>query len=302
MKNEIDLYLPERKLRQLRNECDRFGFSYLISKRNNMPYTPVAKCSWIHGWHWYPITINDILKGSKEYIKRSNIVVATNLEKIEISKYISNENIVVAGLPFSYVENQEVPRKKDSVIAFLPKSLSENDEHIGARSFIDYLKKNREKFLEPTICIFGGDAHRRNLVQYIMDSGFKYIIGAEPQDINSLKRMKVIMSYYEYGIGPTIGSYLPYAHAMGCKAFIVDHFVKVSMIKESYFHSYEYIVSKYPFLFSSELSEFKLYEDWANEVIGARSVLPMKRVKEIFGWTINSVVQHYVNSITSRII
>lgn len=302
MEKKIELYLPEREIKKLRNECDRFGFSYLISKMNNMENTPIAKCSWVHGWHWYPLKINDILKGSKEYIKRSNIVVATNSQANEINKYLNSGNVVVAGLPFSYVQNPEVPRKKSSVIAFLPKSLSENDEHVGARSFIDYLKKNRERFMEPTICIFGGDAHRGNLVEYIENAGFNYIIGADPQDINSLMRMKVILSYYEYAIGPTIGSYLPYAHAMGCKAFIVDYFVKVSIIKESYYHSYEYISNRFPFLFRRDLNDSELYGDWANDVIGARAVLPSIKVKELFGWTINGTIQHYLRAATSRII
>jgi hypothetical protein len=301
MEKDIKLYLPERKLKQLRNECDRFGFSYLISEMNNMQNTPIAKCSWVHGWHWYPLKINDILKGSKEYFKRSNIVVATNSQAAEISQYLNSQNVVVAGLPFSYVQNPKVPRKNSSVIAFLPKSLSENDEHVGARSFVDYLKNNRKKFMEPTICIFGGDALRVNLVEYIKKSGFNYIIGADPQDINSLMRIKVILSYYEYAIGPTVGSYLPYAHAMGCKAFIVDHYVKVSTIKESHYHSYEYVENKFPFLFKRDLTESELYTDWANDVLGARSVLPPNKVKELFGWTIKGTLQHYSRAITSRI-
>jgi hypothetical protein len=297
---DIESFLPERIMLPLRNEGDRFGFSYLVANRTKMKQTPIVRCSWVHGWHWYPLKLNDILKGSMEYIKRSNVVVATQHQSTDLNKYIPNTNIVVGGLPYTYVPNPTLPRKKDAVIALLPKSLKENDEHLGARRFVDFLNKNRFKYNNPTICIFGGDADRIDLVKYVIDSDFNYIIGADPSDINSLLRMKVIFSFYEYAIGPTIGSYIPYAHSIGCKAAIVGEFVNVSNIKNSKYLNYDYINKKFPFLFCDDLDDFNLYVDWANDEIGSLNTLPLWKVKEIFGWGFIGSLSHYNRAILSR--
>lgn len=298
----IESFLPERVMLPVRNEGDRFGFSYMVANRSKMKQTPIVRCSWVHGWHWYPLKLNDILKGSMEYIKRSNVVVATQHQSSNLKKYIPNANIIAGGLPYNYVPNPELPRKKDAVIAFLPKSLKENDEHLGARGFIDFLKKNRFKYNNPTICIFGGDADRIDLIKYVMDSDFNYIIGADPNDINSLLRMKIIFSFYEYAIGPTIGSYIPYAHTMGCRAAIVGEFVNVSKIKNSIYLNFDYIHKNYPYLFCSDLDEFKLYVDWAHHEVGTVNTLPLEKVKELFGWGFIGSLNHYKRAVLSRVL
>jgi hypothetical protein len=298
----IEKILPERVMLPLRNEGDRYGFSYLVANKTKMRKTQIVRCSWVHGWHWYPLKPHDILKGSMEYIKRSNVVVATQQQYINLKKYIPNANIVAGGLPYTYVSNPEISRKKDAVIAFLPKSLKENDEHLGARGFINFLKKNRFKYNNPTICLFGGDADRIDLIEHVINSDFNYIIGADPTDINSLERMKIIFSFYEYAIGPTIGSYIPYAHSMGCKAAIVGEFVNVSLIKKSIYLNFDYIHKNYPFLFGSDLDKFKLYVDWAHDEVGTANTLPIEKVKELFGWGIIGSVKHYKNAMLSRIL
>ena len=44
--------LPKYEKINLRNEIDRYGFSYMLSNKLKINYPPKSYALWSHGWKW----------------------------------------------------------------------------------------------------------------------------------------------------------------------------------------------------------------------------------------------------------
>lgn len=301
---------------KLKSEPDRFGFSNLIKKKikPNFFFNNIY-CTWVHAWKWFDITDLELL-GLNSYANTVNAVVANEDQYIFLKKK-NFKNVFIGGLPYIYVDINKPLRKKNSLIAILPKSKGFLPLRKNLLSFLDYIKDIEKNFEDVCICIFGGDIHNTEILNKIKKYKLQYTIGAIPNEINSLERVKYLFSQYEYCVFNSIGSHVVYSALSGCRigfGGIYDErddnfFINNKLWDQSkkirdlmiYYDSLVYVKKKFPKLFENDVVNFKKHEVWAKNECGIKHKLNINQIKDIFGWSLKGKIKGIVNSIMWRI-
>jgi len=301
---------------KLKNEVDRFGFSYYL-KSLIKPHFILSHihCTWVHAWKWFDISEIEFL-GLNKLGYTVNAVV-TNQKQYNLLKSAGFKNVFIGGLPYIYIDVEPITKKKDTLLAILPKSKGYKPIRKNLLSFIDYIKDNQKNFEETCVCIFGGDMKNIELLEKLKKYKLKYIIGAIPEEINSLKRVKSLFSYYDYCVFNSIGSHVVYAALSGCKiGFDGDYderseefFINNKLwdsnkkIREMmiYFDSLNYVKKKLPKLFGMKISNFESQIEWGESECGKENKLELSNIKEILGWSIKGKIQGIKNSLLWRL-
>ena len=289
----------------IRNEVDRYGFSYFLAKKMNLNYPPRSFANWQHGWYWGDLEINelDVLFG---YPKKNNYniptIVADNDIKVALSKK-GFTNVVSGGIPFSYIPKTKNERIKDSLIVIMPHSL----EYINfskADNFsqlIDSITTLSKKFNKVDCLVYFDDYVKKTYQNYFKNLNINLICGARANSSNALNHIREIFDKYEYVVSNCMGSALLYAMFCNCKVSIMEPFFNYSYefwnsdpylrnnkkIIElmNFHHSEEFLRKKYNFLFKSDPKLSEKNYTLAKKLIGFSNQLELDEIKILLGWT-----------------
>ena len=290
--------LPERKLIKLRNGLDRYGFSYLLADIIGFNRPPRSFGTWDHGWiFWKPEAPMDL--GHAESPFDMPVVVRSTQEE-SILRNSGFRHVFIGGLPFAYVQKSNKTRRGNSLIAFIPHSLSYLTGFRINVEYFNYLHSISAGFDEVYVCVFSDDAANQLIVSELVKRGLKIIIGAQPDDANSLIRMRWIFDQFEYVTSSAMGSHLLYAAYSGCNVSIAGPFSEESrdhIMSNPYAASHPAYVDHllngcsestnrlaYPWLFVDHPRNGINMEAWAKMEIGYYSLLDDKAIVDILGW------------------
>lgn len=127
------------------------------------------------------------------------------------------------GLPFVYAESQDITRRKNSLLVVpvhsiggLP-SFSEREDLSEYAKQINSLKRY---FSDIVLCVHKGDIDNGYWVSEFGSYGIRYVVGADPQDMNSLPRVKALFSLFDFVTTNEWGSHVPYALSCGAKCSV----------------------------------------------------------------------------------
>ncbi len=313
----MEIELPPIKLVPLRNEVDRFGFSFVLSNKFGMSITPRSFACYLHGWVWRKDLRLDDLR-YYDTPRNTPIVVATKFQK-KIMLQNDFTNVTAGGLPFAYISNSHINRRLNSLLIMPPHSM-EISGYSGINSiFLDFIQSIVKDFSEVCFCLHYDDAKNREVIENLSCRGFKYIIGAHSSDGNSLIRMRQIFDYYDYVTTTTMGSHILYAAFCGCKVSLLkNHFTLVPKasinsdawaIKHPEFiergfdtmNNIEQLKLQFPWLFTNHPKEAIEKIEWAYDEIGADNLLDKERLMYLLGWTVKSKIKALIRITLWRI-
>ena len=299
----MHILTPNTKKIRIRNEVDRFGFSYILSNQMHLGKTPKSHCRWVHGWKWFDIKREKDVGVNIDDKKTPIVVPNRQMYNFFINKGF--ENTIIGGLPFAYVKRKSIKKIKNSVIIILPKSQYYTNINKSFFTYIEYINKNLDLFGQnPFFCIFGSDADRPDLINFFNKKKLNYIIGARYNDRNALYRMHDIFSQFEYCASSTLGSHIVYASLMGVKCSIIGPYSRPLNNLDVFLDdvcSENYAKDKFSWLFKKNVFEGELKKNWAQNECGCNNLLEDEILKKTLGWTFGTKFIGYTNSLKRKL-
>lgn len=178
---------------------------------------------WQHGCFgpWDQVSAGTILYHSPA-VDQMRIFVARKDE----CQFLENngiKNCSAIGLPFVYAPQSSVRRKKGTLLVVPVHTIAgqnyfSGDGELGA--YARQIAQMRKHFSEVILCVHRGDYVNNNWIQQFAKVGIPYVIGADPDDLNSLARVKQLFSMCEYVTTNGWGSHVAYALSCGAKCSI----------------------------------------------------------------------------------
>lgn len=311
------MQLPEYKKIKLRNSCDRYGFSCLLSDQLNQKIVPFSFADWIHGWLWDDDPIVEYIVGSSGYHKTMSIIVANQIQRkvLESSGY---KNVIEGGLPFAYVPVQGVKPKDGALLAFLPHSSEGEVINAMQLEYLDYLESCVSDFSEIFVSIYWLD-NCENLQYQLKKRKLSPVIGARPDDKNSLIRMRRMLEYCPYVTSNTMGSHIAYAFYVGCNVSLTEPYFEYPLetfydsknlrLSEKKLHeniakiqNKNYIKSRFQWFYVDHpMNGLKNIQFGENE-LGVKWRLTPLQIKKALGWTLERQIYGYSSGIGRRLI
>ena len=300
MKNTI-LNLPDHIICSVSSEVDMYGFSFLIRSLSEIHTYKYSKGGgWRHGWH------HTQLKYPKQILhpdsNRDDMYYVRNKYEEEFLKNNGFSNIISAGLPFVYTDylNLDVQARPKSLLVMpghvlITTQLKSNIQVIE-ESYIKEILAYRDYFSEIVFCLSSHCIRRGLWVETLKKYNIPFIEGADVNDQNALKRMRIIFESFEYMTGNRLGSHFLYAAYCGCKVSLYGDFELVDKFVEKRYDENEEMAAYvnsfltfdkqrelYPF-FDCEAHKASQNIEWAEKEIGKEFMLEPAEIAELLGW------------------
>jgi len=294
----------------VRNEVDRYGFSYYLAKKMNIGVPPKSFANWQHGWFWADLEYKhlDVLMG---YPLKNNYNIPTIVADENIKNALLNrgfQNVIAGGIPFSYISCSNLKKIKDSLIIIMPHSLeyTKFSKKEKFNELIESINELSKKYYKVDCLIYYDDFKKKIYDKYLQNSNINIICGARANSKNALVNIRALFDQYEYVTSHCMGSALLYAMFCDCKVSLIEPFFNYSYefwesdlyLKENnlieimyYNHSKEYIKKNYDFLFKADPKLAEKNYNLAKNLIGVSNKLTNKNIKNILGWKSNSKIK-----------
>lgn len=311
------LHLSEYEKIKIRNSCDRYGFSYLLAAQLKLPLAPYSFANWVHGWSWNDAISHEEIIGCNGYHKTLSIIVGNQNERnaLECAGYA---NVVVGGLPFAYVPNQNRKPLSGALLAFLPHSAEVEKANVMQVEYLDYLASCLPDFSEIFVSIYWLD-NSDNLQHEIRRRKLKPLLGARPDDKNSLIRTRRMLEYCPYVTSNTMGSHIAYALYVGCSVSVTAPFYEYGrevfltggnphghsssyIDKMMEMQSMSFVKKKYPWLFVDHPLQGIRDVEFGKKAVGLEWKLNPSQIKKALGWTLGGQVYGYGTGMTRRLV
>lgn len=295
---------------------DRYGFSNWIARKLHRPFVPRSFCSWIHGWIWWnPRDFKDF--GFQPEL--TNIVNVVSTRTLALAaKSLGVNNVVAAGLPYSYILRYSecldgVARIPNSAMFVLDHSSEGVSVDHNIIEYLDYIYSIGQCFSCVSILVYDLDFVK--LAPIIESYGFIPLIGASPRCPNSMQRVKAFFDIHEFVSTNFIGSHVLYALASGCRVSISGPYadrqpsihsseVSKGMYDNAHVEHLCYVASL-EFLKKSRLS-FLLFDNpllapasahslstFVAEELGFAEMLPLEELPQLLGWDLKGQFNGY---------
>ena len=287
----------------LRNEVDRFGFSYVLAKKIGFNLPPKSFACFAHGWVWRKdLKIEDF--GYFHTPKNIPIVVATKTHKDFLTSSGFNR-IYEGGLPFAYVERSNIKRKSRTLLIMPPHSMRFDGISIDTK-LLDYIESIKSCFSEICFCLHYDDYSDEEVTNILKKRNLNFILGADASDANSLLRMREIFDYFEYVTTTVIGSHVLYASFCNCKVSLLRNFhyiypktifknysmiQSIAGLQERYLNNFNNLTqleTDFPWLIVNHPDEAIEMTEWARQEIGFSNLLDNNLLIKILGWNYSS--------------
>lgn len=306
--------LPSRPIK-ISNGIDRYGFSHVIANKCQLTYVPRSFANWTHGWIWYDEPNAEDLMSSK--LPRDLTVVVRNyIEYIALRNW-GFTDVRIGGLPFAYVPQQHTCRNKESLLVFpihSDETLTINGNTIDYFDYIETQKKNFESiYISVYSSDFGGPMHKAAL-----DRGFQILLGARPDDANSMLRMRSILDSFKYVTTNSIGSHFIYALYAGCKIsfsgpmYQMQKSERLGIARQfgyqddyadrAYWYASEvYLRQKFNKFFNENPRQGISDINYAVEEVGVKYMLSNAEIMDALGWTLGGQIKGYSKGALRRV-
>jgi len=270
------------------NISNFYGASFLMSKIAKISHTNLMWRYWQHGWSCKHRQYDPELIATEPLDQKWKIYVARKDEVDILAKFGYKSKAI--SLPFAYAFKyfDNFDRKENSLL-FMPQHGNHDiGVNLGSKSkkFIEELadsefNKNKRLF----VSLHGDDLSSSR--KFYEKLGFRVVLGAAINDLNSLLRMKYFFQTFEYVATNSVGSHIPYASLCGAKISLLDDSETTSNYKNNPFFSKRVpppnLIKYYPFLINS-IENAREHKNWAKQQLGFENILTPQEIKKEFGW------------------
>lgn len=274
-----------------------YGADNVIKEYCNLNFIPKAiKGEWVHGcsFPWLRNNPETLILGSSENKNILNFVSTKEDENILIN---NGYNAFAIGLPICYLKSSTYSRISNSLLIMPAHSTHYVSVDSGKNNdYIEFIDSITDPFELVNVCLHQECLNRNIWINEFNNININYIVGANAYDLNSLQRIKAIMSQYDYVTSNIVGSHIAYAAAFGAKVsisgpyhkktknqFLSDPFFKKRPHLIDYYLDQESIVRQhYPFLFKKNPKDAKQNIEWGLEMIGYKNKISPNQMVDLF--------------------
>ena len=311
---ELERIIPSVQPFSVSGSIDRYGFTHVLAALCGLknPKRPFAE--WIHGWIWDEQPTAESLAVDK--LNRTVPVVVRNNLEYECLKSAGFREIHIGGLPFCYVGKQHNSKNKHALLAIPPHSAEVERLNSSQIEYMNFLETLKSDFDGVYVSIFyldwGGALH-----QAARARGLNIILGARPDDANSLIRTRSLFDAFDFVTSNIMGSHFVYALHANCKFSFSGPIYQYdeqtflgngnpnnhSLAKVERFlniQSERYLRSRFDLFFTDHPSSGSCNMELGRSEIGVDNVLNKEQIREVVGWTIPGQMHGYLRGGLNR--
>lgn len=190
----------------------------------NNPEHLTIRGEWAHGWHppehnVHPELIVGSLGDSFHQRETIHIWVARQ-DQVDCLKSYGYKNVEAIGLPIVYLPQTHVEREQGSLLVLPIHSNSSTKIEFNFDSYVEEILSISNKFSRVVACVHADCIRNGYWVKNFQRAGIPVISGADWHDENSLERVRVLFSRFEFITTNGFGSHLPYGAIFGAKVSI----------------------------------------------------------------------------------
>ncbi|WP_188420486.1 hypothetical protein [Oxalicibacterium solurbis] len=314
--NDIKAILPEIKIDKLRGEADFYGISSVIAKQLGLLKVPRSYSMWRHGWMHQPLEfVEQVIWQSGHQFK---YLVATK-EHANFLKTKGINNARAVGLPFVYIPDQKVHRKKNSLLLMPAHSLPyvNLSGYDDEEAMISMAISLQNEFELVCFCVHGDCVKNGRYIKRLDELQIPWFVGASASDSNSLIRLRRIFEYFDVVGSNVVGSHMVYSQYCGARFFFIEPYFtyRSDMFREDRLFREESPLKSHLLKYSS-LEEvrknFKNYFVKPHEAIcdqafsasecGADCKIPVNELRYLLGWSLGVQLLGFIRSSLQRCI
>ncbi|MCD1636360.1 hypothetical protein K7H91_21595 [Martelella mediterranea] len=297
-----------------KGSIDRYGFTYLLADICGLKKPRRTFSEWLHGWAWDDQPTEETLAVGN--LHRSVPVVVRNNLEYEALKAAGFKKVFIGGLPFCYLGNQHLVRNDHALLAIPPHSAESERLNDSQIEYFDYLEAIKSDFDGVYVSIFhldwGGALHKS-----AEKRGLNVVLGARPDDANSLSRTRSLLDAFKFVTSNTMGSHFVYALYAGCRfsfsgplySYNEEVFLgngnpnnhslsRVERLMEV--HSENYLRSRFDRFFLDHPRDGRFDIALGRSEIGHSNMLNRNRIIEAVGWTVYGQMHGYLCGAINR--
>jgi FkbM family methyltransferase len=304
-----NIELPERAYR---DTYGSYGDQHAAAKYCGLAEAPYSmNGEWQHGWIGPERNIHpEFAVGgdgrSYERRKGATFYVARE-DQVDYLKSRGYEHVHAVGLPIVYVAKPALERVPGSLLVMPAHSLPETKEQWDADAYAAYVRAIATRFAKVCLCVHKTCAEKGNWAPAFKGLGIHIVEGAEERDQNSLLRMAMLFSQFEFLTSNAYGSHLVYASYFGCKTSVSGprpswkrrDYENVPFYKNApdvldivdQWNSTDHWSTVYP-QFLREPWEATLQQEWAAWQLGEQCRKSPRQLRKLFGWDFAGYAVH----------
>lgn len=258
------------------------GFAHILKEKYRLESPLVTDAKWVHGVIYQPIHCLRFLDG----LRSDSLIIVPNTDHVNHLHSLGFYNVISGGVPFIYVNTavkDKIPSLAHSVLA-IPSHSFENKGQVS--EYLDYLyeiRNNHEYIFVSLASHRYKDTFFDECQSACVERKLIPLRGAIAEDVNSLVRVKHILSSFSYITTNSLGSHIAHSLEVGAKVSITGPFFQISKIPEKEIFFGEKEVRLFERLLGKEraLSELeRLFDSYGEPSV--RSYLGKFFVKDVY--------------------
>lgn len=261
---------------------------------------------WQHGWTpaYYNSVPEMIIGGDGlSHTRKHKTYYVARKDQAETLRAAGYTSVYAVGVPIIYLEKPCVARRANSLLIMPDHTLPERSIRSRDQEYADLLSKIVSRFSSVTLMIHKAcrDSKRWKALEAMAD---EVLIGADPADPGSMKRIARVMSEHEFMTTNDFGSHVPYAAYFGCKVSVFGprpKFEKRDAVSSVFYkncpecldlraHIYTNRVAEREFEFlniSPDLAQTS--EEWGAFQLGLQNKKSARELRKLLDWNCKSL-------------
>ena len=305
---ELENLIPDVRPVPASGSIDRYGFAHILAKICGLRKPRRLFSEWTHGWIWDDQPTAETLAVGK--LRRSVPVVVRNKLEYDALKAAEFKKVFIGGLPFCYVDNQHRFRNENALLAIPPHSAEIERMNSHQEEYLDYLEAKKADFDGVYVSIFyldwDGPLHKA-----AEKRGLNVVLGARPDDANSLIRTRSLLDAFSLVTSNVMGSHFVYSLSAGCRfsfsgplySYSEEVFLgngnpnnhSLSRVERLIqIQSEQYLRSRFGQFFCDDPREGKSDIALGQSEIGSGNMLNKNKIREVVGWTASGQMRGYI--------
>jgi len=279
---------------KIRSECDFYGASRLIANALNGFSPEMFLGFWYHGWQYNPPQFLELYRWHKAPDDWP-LLVHRQSEQHALARF-GAKNSRAIGAPILYCNDRKVVRISNSLLIMPFHSLDYVKIKYVEAEYFKCLDSVISAFDVVAACIHPSCLSSGRWISELKKREIPYVIGAEANDGNGLKRMKQLLSRFTHVTSNWIGSHIVYAGLCGAAPSIYGprpFFKKEEFKNDPYYNAHphildwwlsqensDYVRSEYGFLFRKPHEADRCVE-WSQSQLGYENMLSYSEVASL---------------------
>lgn len=279
------------------------------------------KMEWQHGWlsteyNQHPESVVGTDGNSRSRKNNWKFLVA----RLDQANYLRTEgykDVQEVGLPIIYVDPPPLERIDGSLLVMPRHTAATSAVDWSTDEYANYIRSIAPRFTRVAICVHRSCYDKGRWDGMFEGTNVELVLGSDEEDQNSLLRMAMLMSQFEYLTSNALGSHIAYGSYYGCKVSVAGplHKFDLGELKNVTFYRnapelielYEewersdFLKQKYSRFFCVPW-EAKQHIDWAAWELGADCKKNPQELRKLLGWTARGAFLHFLRKVKSRIL